>query len=120
MIEQKIDEELEEQSAPEKIQTQDDICPECQGTGKVREWSTPLAIIGLFWLRSRLICHLLHYFVQHLQRGIGIPLAILFGLGVFGILPLIDRETAKTAPAWGDLKKMTNSSLEVSLSSRQL
>ncbi len=105
MIEQKIDEELDEQSAPEEIQSQDDICPECHGTGKVREWSTPLAIIGLFGFGAGFYVIYYHYFVQHLARGIGIPLAILFGLGVFGILPLIDRGDCKNCSGMGRLEE---------------
>ena len=104
MIEQKIDEELDEQSAPKEIQSQEDICPECQGTGKVREWSTPLAIVGLFGFGTGFYVIYYHYFVQHIQRGIGIPLAILFGLGVFGILPLIDRGECKNCSGMGRLE----------------
>ncbi len=81
-----------------------ELCPECHGEGKVREWSTVLAIIGLAGFGSGFYVLYHHFFVQALQRGLGMTLIILFGLGIFGILPLIDRGDCKRCSGMGRLE----------------
>jgi hypothetical protein len=79
------------------------ICPDCHGAGRIREWSTPFALIGLAGFGGAVwLAYLMFVEGQRTTPNIRF-FVILLCVGIFGSYVCFDRAECKRCSGLGKL-----------------
>lgn len=79
-------------------------CAACAGTGKVRKWSTPFAIVALLGFAGAAVVLYQALVLGHRDPAHWRMLIVLLCLGVFGVVVLVDRGDCSACEGHGRIE----------------